>query len=259
MDKLDPLEIESAVGDSLASRGFKVSKIPECSNRKTPDFEVIDSNGCRYLIEVKVRFDDSNLEAERLKVLNSGEVFGESVPVIFRNRLDGIVRSGAKQIDSEITENCDAFKVIWVVAVGRNTQAQIDQFRATLYGSTRIWSLNSNEGHRQCFYFRNSTFFAQRNTLDAVVVGGLKNASLYLNTLSTQYSSVKNSQFTAMFMNAVIDPIELEDSNCAYIVDGDVDRSDKNTILKFLENKYNASKLQNIDLSHMSGTILVNE
>jgi len=233
MDKLDPLEIESAVGDSLVSRGFQVSKIPECSNRKTPDFEVIDSNGCRYLIEVKVRFDNSNFESERLKFLNCGEVFGKSVPVIFRNRLDGIVRSATQQIDSEIKENGNAFKVIWVVAVGRNPKDQIDQFRATLYGSTRVWSLDSNDGHRECFYFRNSTFFVQRNTLDAVVVGDLKTASLFLNTLSTQYSSVKNSQFTAMFMNAVVDPIELEKSDCAYIVDGDINRSDKNTILNF--------------------------
>lgn len=258
MENLNPLEIEKAVGELLSARGFDVYKIPESSERKSPDFELKDSNGYKYIIEVKVRSDDLKAEADRSDTLQKGEVFFQSTPVAFRNRIDGIASSAAKQMDSDVKTN-HILKVLWVVAIGRNIEPKIDQFRATLYGTTRIWSLDSDEGHRECFYFRNSTFYSQRTSLDAAVVGDLKAAQLYLNTLSPRYEDIKHSKFAEMFGSGIVDPLELEASNYAYIVDSPIDRKDTFSILKYLEKKYAVSKLQNIDLSHISGTILVDK
>lgn len=255
-NKLNALEIEKAVGESLISHGFKVQKIQETTESKTPDFELEDSNGVKYLIEVKAKDDDPYIESARMELLRTGAIFQELAPVTFRNRMDGIVRSAANQLRCELPAESDVIRILWVVAAGRNPSAQIDQFRATLYGSTRVWSLDSREGHRECFYFRNSSFFTYSDALDAAIVGSLQSSQLFINSLSPRYQKLKTTALATLFDSAIVDPIEQEILDFAYIVDGKVDRGNPTAVLQFLENKYKVKKLQYIDLSHISGTVL---
>jgi hypothetical protein len=252
------IDIESAIKGILESWGFSIEKIPESTRQgeQTPDFVVKDAESF-YILEVKTREDDPAQTAKRNETLQLGALFAEHLPLVRRNTVSGIVRDAYDQLKSVDADN-GAFRLAWLVASDRAQDAKSRQFEAALYGTTRMFDLDSAEGvHRPCYFFRNSDFFRYRNVLDAAIVSTLESAKLCLNTLSPRYSSFKQTQLYARFGNAICDPVIEEARGEAYIVDSDVNRNDEAEVMAYLRTKYGSPKLMNIDLGWTSATVSV--
>ena len=137
----------------------------------------------------------------------------------------------------------------WPIAKSR-------QLEAALYGTTRMFDLDSSEGvHRPCYFFRDSDFFRYRNVLDAAIVSTLTSEKLCMNTLSTRYDSFKQTRLYAHFGCAIRDPLVEEARGDAYIVKSDVDRNDENAVIADLRSKYRCPKLMSIDVGCISASV----
>ena len=80
--------------------------------------------------------------------------------------------------------------------------------------------------------------------------------SLLLNLLSPRYEQMKDSSLTKKFDTAVIDPIKLEKEGRAFIVTGDLDRTDKKQFLSIFE-KYQSENIAEISMTYLSGTFVI--
>lgn len=247
--------METTIHDVLESWGFDVEKIEENEEHESPDFVVSDARSV-YLIELKTRDDDERLTQARGQALKLGKVFSEHMPLIHRNRLSGIIRKAQSQLSATTDVEVD-YRLIWLAAVGRKQEAKIEQFQATLYGSTNIFELGSSEQLKTCYYFRNSDFFRYRDTLDAAILSWDNSARLCLNTYSPRYQQLKESILCQHFGRAVCDPIVEENSGVSYLVDSDVDRKNTQDVLGYLCTKYKCERIMNMDMGHHSATISV--
>ncbi len=72
-----------------------------------------------------------------------------------------------------------------------------------------------------------------RDILDTAIVSTEAEAKLLLNPLSPQYEQMKTSSLPKHLGNAVIDPIELEKEGQTFLVEGDVDRNNKEAVLRY--------------------------
>lgn len=248
-------DIEYRAKHVLESWGFSVEKIPESKlhGKKTPDFLVTDSTST-YIIEVKTRADDPAETVRRNQTLKDGKLFESSLPLIRNNTVSGIVRDAILQL----AENKDgnAFRLVWLIATNRSQEAKSQQFEATLYGTTRMFDLDSGEGvHLPCYFFRDSDFFRFRDTLDAAIVSTSTSGKLYINTLSSRYDSFTKTRLYAHFGSAICNPVVEEAYGNAYIVDSDIDRKDENAVMSYLRSKYGCPKLTSIDLNYVSASV----
>lgn len=156
---------------------------------------------CVVLIEEKTKLDDPARLAKREEVLKSGEIYSSSRRIIRDNRLSGIVRKAAAQLESSSSRKHD-FRLMWFTATGHEAEALFHQFIATLYGSTNIIEMNSSS-FRSCYFFRNSDFHRHRQTIDGAVVARVRGqeltAKLCLNPLSARVAMLRDSPFAKLF------------------------------------------------------------
>jgi hypothetical protein len=248
------MNIEEAIGLQMKNWGFSVEKISESDikGEKRPDYEVM-CDGDIYLIEVKSREDDKNEVIEKKKILEKGKIYGQHKALIRKNTVSGIIRDACDQLIDY--GNKESFRIVWLCAIGDAQDAKYEQFKAALYGRTQMFDLDGDCHHRPCYFYRDSDFFRYRNILDAAVVSTLSNVELCFNPFSSKNIKLQSSKFAATFKNSICDPIKEESEGYAYIVDSDVDRKDENGIMRYLRDKYNAPKLQKIDLGWRSGTV----
>lgn len=175
----------------MKSWGFSVEKIPESNEHKTktPDFFVKDANHS-YLIELKEKEDDLLELKHKSDVLKSGDIFGKSISVKRNNTVSGIIRDAYEQL--EPYENSD-FRLAWLLATGDNQQAKFNQFVASFYGTTRLFTLD-DVYHKPCYFFTDSDFFRYKNVLDAAIVSTTSEVRLLVNPFSPNYQIFKESK-----------------------------------------------------------------
>lgn len=244
---------EEFVIQALQYWGLEVSKIQE-QEEKTPDFFAIAGDSS-YLIELKTKSPNPEALERRNASLDAGELFGESTPMVRRNRLSGIIRSAVEQLDA--FDAGSAFQLAWFHSEGYAADAHMEQFEIALYGSTTIVDWSENGSARQCYFFTNSDFFRYRQVLDGAIVSTPAQVKLCLNPLSENYTQLKESFICAALQEGICDPYAYEAEGIAYVVDGDVDRNDKNSVLDFLRKKYEQEKLSDMTMSHRSVTVAV--
>jgi hypothetical protein len=149
---------------------------------------------------------------------------------------------------------------MWFTGMGHYAEARHFQLISTLYGSTRIFELDKAQ-MRSCYFFRNSDFFRYRDYLDGAVasylVGDVLTMKLCLNPHSERWEQLRDSPFAHHFKVGLVDPVAEEVAGDAYIVDGDIDRSNEHTVLHYLEQKYGLTRLQFMDYLMASATIVV--
>ena len=250
------MNIEEAIGVQIKEWGFLVIKIPESNNKgeKRPDFEV-KVDGITYLIEVKSREDDKEEISEKRATLEQGEIYGQHKPLVRKNTVSGIIRDACEQLKNYGSDDC--FRIVWLCAIDEAQTAKFEQFKAALYGKTQMFDLDGDGHHRPCYFYRNSDFFRYRNILDAAIVSTLSQVELCFNPFSVKNVELHTSRFAKTFKDSVCDPIKDESEGYAYIVDSDIDRKNENAVMRYLQKKYNAPKLQKIDMGWHSGSILI--
>jgi len=230
--------------------GYQAEKITE-GNEKSPDFLIFD-NESRYVVELKTKFASTEEIQNRHLILSSGKIHEIHETVNRKNLLSGIITKANKQLEKFNAEN--VFKIAFLLATGHLAELRILQYEATLYGST---CMISSKGSSDCYFFYNSDFFRYRNSLDGAIVSTETEANLLLNPLSPRYNQFKNSSLSQLLGDAVIDPIQLERSGKAFLVDSDLDRNNKEQVLKYLREKYRIDDLMDLPMTYLSGTLFV--
>jgi hypothetical protein len=99
-----------------------------------------------------------------------------------------------------------------------------------------------------CYYFRESSFFAQRNSLDAVIStrgqGHSLDLTLCINTHSPRIGTLRASHIFQAFQGGLTDPIAMEAACEIWVADCDVPRRDEQGVLAYLRKKYKVGDLQ---------------
>jgi len=240
--------------------GVRVEDIPtsDLEEKKEADF-LATFGPTRVLIEEKTKEDDSEYLAHRARELNSGDVHGITLPIRRDETISGIVRDASKQLKSSSNLPHD-FRLMWFTATGVTARGKFEQFMATLYGRTNILEMNAL-GYRRCYFFRNADFFRRSAVIDGAVAAHTNGTSistkLCLNPLSPRYEQLKASEVLKPFNEAIEDPIEMEKSESAFILDAAIDRKNEAELLKFLQEKYRTGPLMKFDLGYTSASILV--
>ncbi|CCG97169.1 hypothetical protein MARHY3715 [Marinobacter nauticus ATCC 49840] len=227
-----------------------VEKIPE-SDKRTPDFLVRDGTN-EYLVEVKEKEANPAFGEAREEAFSRGEIFEVSESLATKSVLQNVVRDGRRQIKAHVTDE-STFRIVWVHCTGLAYDATLERIIAGLYGSETIVDFSSDDAFAgTCYYFGFSQFFKYRDSIDAVMVTGRKGeATLCINNHSPRYEQLNASVLVQSMPVGVRDPIREEKEGCAFVVDGEVDRSKPNEVLSYLREKYKTEKLNVMTMRHM--------
>lgn len=252
---MDEKEFKPIAKQFLEQFGLKVFDIPTIDGILTPDFEVL-GKGCKYVIELKIKSDDPVEIANDKKVLSRGEIVSKAVPVGPRNTLSGIIRDGVKQMMEHDSER-KMFRVIWLHSAGLDPQHHFKRFQSTVYGTETLFSLHL--GHLiECFFFHNSAFYAWRENLDGAILTQQNSAQLCINTLSPKVQEFRMSELVNSMAEGLCDPEKVDGiDNGFMIADCNIVRRDINSIIQYLQNKYQLEHLQTIPIYQHTGIIAV--
>ena len=209
------------------------------------------------LIEEKTKLDNPADLAKRRTAFDAGKVYTSSKRLVRNNRLSGVVRKAVSQLASSASKPHN-FRLVWFTGTGYQAHPLSEQFIATLYGSTNIIEMGSSH-FRRCYFFRNSDLHRYADIIDGAVVahveGEALSAKLCLNPLSSRASQLRASAFAQRFGTAIEDPEARERDGEAFIVTGDIDRSNENALLAELQKKYSTKPLMTFDLGYHSAAV----
>lgn len=230
---------------------FQIEDIPE-GDEERADFLINDGDN-KVLLELKIKGEDCNEVKERREVLSAGEVYLRSESSLRRNRLSGLIRKGVSQLIK--TPNDARFKILWLHAAGVYGENHEKRLVSTLFGRRFLIHTQKRLEDRWCYYFDNSDFFQHRANLTAAIVSFNGRCQLCINNLSPDYDAFRNSRFRLAFDDGYIDPAEFETRGAAYIVDGEIDRSNESAVRNYISNKYDCGTILDLDLKLHSAEI----
>lgn len=248
------MHAEELIRNLLEAHNFKVTKIQE-QDHETPDF-LVEGKRETYLVECKGRHDDKGELEKKRKTLMSGEAYSEAISTLRESTASERIRKAASQLKEGPSDV--NFRLIWYHAFGEHAELKAKQIISSLYGTVDLmdWG-NGDEYLRPCYYFDFSGFFRMRDQLDGAVVSFANSGVFCLNDHSEKYKKLKSSELCAIFGNAIRDAIEEERLGEAYIADTDVDRSNKEEVTAYLNQKYGTEFLD-INITHHFASVMVN-
>lgn len=220
-----------AIADALRSKDFEVILLEE-SDKPTADLLAFDKE-CTLLIEIKERYGS---EFQAIRDRHPKTSFEVKTDKISRqNRLSGISRKAVEQLSS--SQDQEIVKLIWLIADPYNKYLHYEQFRATVYGIKLVVYKDKEHGLiKEGFYVENSEFYRWRAHLDGVALGNFE--GLFMNNYSLRYSKLRDTRFRHLFGQSVWDPPVLEKLGKAFCLDSNIDRKDKSSVKRALEEKY---------------------
>lgn len=247
---------QSIAAAVLKDWGADVRDIPT-SNKSESDW-LATLDGFRLLVEEKTKFENPETIATRHETLARGEVHGTVTGLTPNNRISGIIGKAAKQLRSTGSDVEHDARVVWFTATGFDREAKDHQAFNTLYGCTKSFDLDVSASLRDCYFRYNSEFF-RHNDLDGAYLLKADNGSgvirLCLNPFGANWKALRDSPFTSKLVNGLVDPVALESSGEAMIVDTDIDRRDEQALLGYLSGKYGIEKLQFMDMNIATATV----
>ena len=221
----------------LEALGFCVARTTGHSARQC-DFLVSDERS-RYLVEVKSRFDNEELDA----TLDSGKCYFDSQDLHYSAAVERTIRHAMKQLRASSHSARDAFWIVWLYACKRfGRSVSFKQAVGTLYGITEILSAD-REGtalSRGCLFFRESVFFRWPELVASIVCEGHDNFALCLNPFGSAIDAFRNSRLCQEFAqrSGVFDPDALSVRESYYVADCGIDRKQPHQVLGFVKTKY---------------------
>jgi hypothetical protein len=247
------MDYEVGVERFFTNLGYYVEKIPE-SSVESPDFLVYDDS-VSYLVELKTKFPSPEQINERKSVLEAGQIHSIQESITYKNRLHGIIKKAVGQIDEH--KDKIPFRIIWLLSTDYLAEARMLQFKSTIYGLAYVVDM-SKERPGDCYFFYNSDFYRYRSKLDSAIIStDMTNPILLLNPLSAHYENLKGTSLIKHFDSALIDPYDFDLQGKAFLVEGDVDRSNKEAVLQYLREKYKSENFVELSMNYLSGTMRI--
>ena len=229
---------ENLVQSYLELHGFMVTKIPETSIRKSPDFLVEDGN-TRYIIEVKDKDNQKFID------LLYGKRECNKVDLEFDNVISRKIRKGAKQLNSYKKQG-KIFKVLWFcVHADLFVDSLTIQIGKTLYGLQELEGYKNSGKYFQtlCFYFTFSEFYKNKQ-LDAVVVHSPNEIVLCVNDFSVQLEELHQTKLYHHFVDKGFYIIEPSKSRFCIADDFSLDRNNNKAVAEYIGHKYNMREIR---------------
>lgn len=251
----------------LTKIGIKVSQLPARNDRKEADFIGIIEDE-RYIIEAKLKTDDSDLVKEKEQMLSSGESHVAEGSLGRDEAISTIIRSGAHQLRSSAKIHDHDYKILFVLSEGINSITKSDNLVDTLYGRTRVMNMDNNR-MKPCYFFYHAELYRRKDDIDAVIEGyidynGVPLLQLCLNPYSKCYDALRSSLLSNVFGKAVTDPYLEESKGACYLPDVDKPRSKPadsyltplmNPMLLHLREKYKTGYLIALDFDSPEITV----
>jgi hypothetical protein len=224
----------------LESFNYQVKKIPESAKKEADFLVTLENCSDIALIEAKMVIDDKKEYIKKDVTLKNGEIYSYDAKLGINNKISKITSNAKRQLISS-SDKEHKYKLIFYVVSGINPHTKAEQIIDTLYGRTRIL-IRSKNIIKDCFYFRSSKFYSYKDTLDGAIIAEQDlidknkfNLILCLNSFSQNFDKIKLSCLIKPFGEAVINPIDKEQSGEIFIPDNDISRS-VNGLGKNLEN-----------------------
>jgi hypothetical protein len=247
---MNEAEFTPILTDFFASKGITVTPIPRTDD-KTPDF-YLQSGEERALLELKLKGPDMDEVARDEAAMATGEIVHRNEPLSPWSTLSGVVRDGARQMQSFDPKN-KMLHLVWLHAWGHEEDLLEELVTITLYGRTKL--VGSFPGMQTCYYFKESAFFSQRSSLDGVISTRGNQLSFCLNTFSPRIAALRASPFFRAFEGGYTDPAAMEAKGDIWVADCDVPRSDVKGVLDYLRQKYSVEELQVMPMGQMTGRL----
>ncbi|UXY16644.1 hypothetical protein N8I74_06390 [Chitiniphilus purpureus] len=236
--------------------GFELNRLDGEAN---PDF-LTDDGQYQILLELKTKEENPERAEERAAELEEKEVVLEVVPLSRNNRIAKLSQKAANQLRLKKSTHAADFCFVVLQASGRSEAEHMEQFEASVYGSTHLITFDMpEESLKKCYYFHNSDFFNGRDILDGAILIGEGRARFCINDLSPRYELVRDSAFVRAFSEGVIDPVAKEADGKAYSVRTDVDRNDEEAVLAHLREKYGLDKVMGFNFAMHSAIAKVKD
>jgi hypothetical protein len=234
------------------AHGFTVTSIPR-TDKKTPDFEV-SKEGERFLLELKLKGPDMKEVAQEAAQVASGAIVSRIEPLSPWDTLANIIRDGASQLQHHDPNN-GMLHLIWLHSWGYEDELLETLAPITLFGMAKLVSSDFS-GMMPCYYFRESSFFTQRKSLDAVISTRGHDHSIDLtlcvNTYSPRIATLRASRVFQAFQGGLTDPAAMQEAGEIWEADCDVPRRDQQGVLAYLREKYSVSDLQVMPMTQIS-------
>ena len=223
----------------LQGFGFNAFEIPEEPQKgRRADIRAI-KDAQSFLIEVKTKDDHPNFKAA-LKEAEDLEIVEYEKPLRRSNTFGKIIREGAKQLE-ETPDDAQSFKCIWFRAIEALFTDELKFMKSTLYGIEHLIVIDQLRclSAAECFFFNHSEFF-NNPSLDGVVLDNGSVLELCVNSFSKRYDTFRNSVLYNIFESsrALTDPLMLEGQREILVANTDVQRKDKDAVIKFIQDKY---------------------
>lgn len=222
---------EACLKEFLIGYGFAVTPIPTRATEKELSADwLIEIAGTSALVEVKDRNNDPAVLAKRSALLRSGQIDFLATDIAPTAAISRTVRKSVDQLNASGRRYPHDFKLSAFVGLGINAYVECEQFLATLYGTETVVARGENS-IRPCYFFHESEFHRNRETLDGAVAtylnGATLNVWLCVNPLSPRYSSLSQSSIIRAFPETALrDPRAEALDGHALVLDGDHDRRD---------------------------------
>lgn len=246
-------QFKSVIKNIFSTFGLICTDLPEVQGILTPDFEVT-GNRDKYTVELKIKSNDPLEQARETELLSKGELVSKSISIGPRNTLDGIVKSGVKQM-AEYDSRGETYRIIWLHSTGNDHELLSIRFKSTLLGEEKLISMDL-PNVITCYFFNESSFFSCRDNLDGAIVSSGTELQLWINPFSPRVDKFKNSELITKMTSGVCDPQKMADhSEDIMIADCDIDRKNVEGLLQYLQKKYTVRHLQVVKMEQHTGAI----
>jgi hypothetical protein len=220
---------------------IKAIKIEE-SNTKSPDF-LIELNGKKILIELKSKYDDSELIETREDMLNDNKIHQQIDILKHSNTISGITNKAYKQLKTKKNQIKADECYIFFLTEEPDSDDKIEKIHSTLFGKKLLVPLGTNaKDSKFCFYYSESDFFRYKDVLDGAIISNGSELRFCLNNYSINYKNVKNGVIVNKIKSGINDPIELEKAGNIYLADCNIDRKDIESLDNYLKEKYSIER-----------------
>lgn len=231
---------EQLLREFLNDLGFSVERIPRSNDERRPDFIAVKDDEV-YVIEEKSKevlalFDRIQRQADKRGIGSGSEHMKPS------NTLSGIVRKSEGQLAYEGREG--AFRILWFSCFHSHAEHVFELMRRTLYGleNVSVWSDGARDLPKASFpcyyYYRNE--FHSCPWLDATVLWSGRLWALCVNEFSEHIEALRKSSLYRLFAKTggLQDPQVLENAERAFVIRGDLDRTNEPVKWEYLRKEY---------------------
>ncbi|MFN7966189.1 MAG: hypothetical protein U0V87_10930 [Acidobacteriota bacterium] len=241
----------------LEAHAFKVDRISREPGARRADYriragveetilEVTDKKETQFILDLHAEAATNRLATADREVM-------------YWNGIDRVIKEKTEQL-RQTPGQPDAFRVLWLSALHGDGDFIMNVGTRTAYGLQDLLVQTSREMPyaKPCFYYNRNTFYAVPE-LDGIILVNQTGGQLCINGFSPRCNLFRGTALARVFPpNTVLDPEVWERDGRAFILDGEMDRTDPKAKWRRIFEKYGA-KTTAFNMSQFVGLVSIPE